>query len=172
MSTIIFSSHAYYHHHLIIHHLSYIIHHLNAAPLWSLELAPSGWLSLLKVLSFCFGSLFCSTPLAGRSFLLMLFDLSRRLSGQLRFLNDSFLSVFFGQHCSLDGFLLSSLLCQLWSLKGLSCRCSLVSLKRCLVSFAFWMVLSSWCYLISFALLMALCLALFGQIRLMEALSY
>lgn len=152
MSTIIYSFCAYHYHLLIIHHLSYIIHYLDAAPLWSLQLALSGWLGLLKVFSFYFGSLFCSALLVKHSLILTLFDFSGRLSGHLCFLDGSFLSVLFGQLCSIDDSLLGFFPGQFCLLKNFFYWCSLVSLESFLVSFAFWIAHSCRCYLINFAL--------------------
>lgn len=152
MSTIIYSSYAYHYHLLMIHHLSYIIHYLDATPLWSLQLALSGWLGLLKAFSFYFGSLFCSAPLVERSLILALFDFFGRLSGHLCFLDGSLLSVFFGQLCSFDDSLLGFFFGQFCLLKNFFYWCSLVSLESSLVSFAFWITHSCRCYLINFAL--------------------
>lgn len=141
MSTIIYSFFAYHSYLFIIYHPSYIIHFLDATPPWSLQLALFGQLGLLKALFFCFNSLFHSLLLAGRFFLLVLFDLSRRLFGQLCFLNSFFLSVFFGQLYSFDDSLLGSFSSQLCLLKALFCQCSLDFLQGSLVSFVFWIAL-------------------------------
>ena len=114
---------------------------------------------MVKAFFFCFGSLFCSTPLARCFFLLVLFDLFERIFDQLCFFDGFFLLVLFGQLCSFDGFLFSYFSGQLRLLKALSYSCFLVFLEGFLLNFVFWMVTFWCCYLISFTLLMTLCLA-------------
>ena len=106
---------------LFSYHLSSIVHYISSGcRIFLVFLVGFLWLAwLVEGTFFCFGFLVCSAPFAGRSFLLVLFDLFRWISGQLCFLNDSLFSELFSQLCSLDGSLLGSLSGQLHLLETL-----------------------------------------------------
>lgn len=116
----------------IIHHTLSECHTSLVSLVGSLELA-----QLAESYFFYLGSFFHFVPLARYFFLLMLFNLFRRLFGQLCFLNCSFLIVLFDQFCFFNDFLLKFLPNQLYLLEALSCQYFLVFLESFLVSITF-----------------------------------